>query len=100
MRCCSFVIVLLQTRRGSNVIVIHPGSRYLRIGRASELNPVYVPNVIARKTNPPVPPVLFEESIVRPRKGRTRSSFTKIIAKDDKYIVNPGTDDPVRVSVA
>ncbi|EIM86889.1 actin-like ATPase domain-containing protein [Stereum hirsutum FP-91666 SS1] len=84
----------LETRRGSNVIVIHPGSRYLRIGRASELNPVYVPNVIARKTNPPVPPVLFEESIVRPRKGRTRSSFTKIIAKDDKYIVNPGTDDP------
>lgn len=97
---CSFVNDFLQTRRGSNVIVIHPGSRYLRIGRASELNPVYVPNVVARKTNAPVPPVLFEESIIRPRKGRTRSSFTKIIAKDDKYIVNPGTDDPVRISVA
>ncbi|GAA5832620.1 hypothetical protein JCM11251_001389 [Rhodosporidiobolus azoricus] len=33
----------------SRTIIIHPGSRFLRIGRASDLAPVSVPNVIARK---------------------------------------------------
>lgn len=91
------ILVYSQTRRGSHVIVIHPGSRYLRIGRASELSPVYVPNVVARKAKAPVPPVLFEESIMRPRKDRTRSTFTKINTKNDEYSVMPGTDDPVRI---
>ncbi|GAA5948952.1 hypothetical protein JCM3765_003964 [Sporobolomyces pararoseus] len=34
----------------SRTIVIHPGSRWLRIGRASEPAPIAVPNVIARKS--------------------------------------------------
>ncbi|KAG9034783.1 actin-like protein arp8 [Tulasnella sp. JGI-2019a] len=33
----------------SNVIVIHPGSRWLRIGRASDQFPISIPHVIARK---------------------------------------------------
>ncbi|GAA5890149.1 hypothetical protein JCM6882_009242 [Rhodosporidiobolus microsporus] len=33
----------------SRTIIIHPGSRFLRIGRASDIAPVSVPNVIARK---------------------------------------------------
>ncbi|BGP17439.1 hypothetical protein JCM10213_003278 [Rhodosporidiobolus nylandii] len=36
-------------------IIIHPGSRFLRIGRASSLAPVAVPNVIARKLRGFVP---------------------------------------------
>jgi actin-related protein len=31
------------------VIVIHPGSRFTRIGRACDVNPVTVPSVVARK---------------------------------------------------
>ncbi|RIA87494.1 hypothetical protein C1645_777233 [Glomus cerebriforme] len=34
---------------GSKVLVIHPGSKYLRIGRASEAFPSVVPHVIARR---------------------------------------------------
>ncbi|KAF8519013.1 hypothetical protein BU17DRAFT_76035 [Hysterangium stoloniferum] len=45
-----------EGRRGSNVIVIHPGSRFLRIGRASDVFPIAVPNVIARKSKVTVPP--------------------------------------------
>ncbi|KAG9013422.1 actin-like protein arp8 [Tulasnella sp. 427] len=44
--------------RGSDVIVIHPGSRWIRIGRATDPFPVSVPHVLARKvksthTSPP-----------------------------------------------
>ncbi|KAG0242807.1 actin-like protein arp8 [Actinomortierella wolfii] len=37
---------------GSNVIVIHPGSRNLRIGRASDAYPIDLPHVIARRMYP------------------------------------------------
>ena len=40
-------------RRGSQVIVIHPGSRFIRIGKASDVNPVTVPCVVARKYKTP-----------------------------------------------
>lgn len=33
----------------NRTIIIHPGSKYLRMGRASDAFPVQVPNVIARK---------------------------------------------------
>ncbi|CAG8685345.1 4928_t:CDS:2 [Funneliformis mosseae] len=38
-----------ESNIGSKVLVIHPGSRYLRIGRASEAFPIVVPHVIARR---------------------------------------------------
>ena len=38
----------------TQTVVIHPGSRWLRIGRASDLIPLSVPNVIARKCRAPV----------------------------------------------
>ncbi|CAG8610101.1 9022_t:CDS:2 [Ambispora gerdemannii] len=40
-------------REGSKVLVIHPGSKNLRIGRASNAFPLIVPHVIARKLNIP-----------------------------------------------
>lgn len=44
-----------QTARktGSDVIIIHPGSRFLRIGRASDDGPRVVHHVIARKCKMP-----------------------------------------------
>lgn len=42
-------IGLKYKRRGSQIIVIHPGSRYIRIGKASDVNPVSVPSVVARR---------------------------------------------------
>lgn len=39
----------------SKTIVIHPGSRWLRIGRASDAFPLAIPNVIARKRRGFVP---------------------------------------------
>ncbi|KAJ1802421.1 actin-like protein arp8, partial [Coemansia sp. RSA 2599] len=39
----------LEVPTGDNVIVIHPGSRWLRIGRASDPVPKEIPHVIARR---------------------------------------------------
>ncbi|KAE8242545.1 hypothetical protein A4X13_0g7115 [Tilletia indica] len=36
----------------AKTIIIHPGSQYLRIGRATDLFPISIPNVIARKERP------------------------------------------------
>ncbi|KDQ13053.1 hypothetical protein BOTBODRAFT_160982 [Botryobasidium botryosum FD-172 SS1] len=52
-------------KRGSDIIIIHPGSRYLRIGRATDAYPVTVAHVIARKSKPPIVPPAFFPRIVR-----------------------------------
>ncbi|KAJ1949583.1 actin-like protein arp8 [Linderina macrospora] len=41
----------LDVTTGENVIVIHPGSRWLRIGRASDAVPREVPHIIARRAH-------------------------------------------------
>ncbi|XP_052889257.1 actin-related protein 8 [Anopheles moucheti] len=38
--------------QAQNIIVIHPGSYYLRIGRASDVNPVRILHAIARRRKP------------------------------------------------
>lgn len=45
-----------EEKRGRNTVVIHPGSRWLRIGRASDILPISVPNVMARRKKNPDPP--------------------------------------------
>ena len=83
-----------QGRRGSHVVVFHLGSRYLRVGRASDVTPVTVPNVIARKTiNPPAPTHI--KGIYRPGKGRARA-LPPPPANGDEYAIARGSDDPVR----
>ncbi|RDB23323.1 putative actin-related protein 8 [Hypsizygus marmoreus] len=57
----------VQSRRGAQVVVVHLGSRFLRIGRASDVTPVTVPNVVARKCQSPVPSPARVEGISRPR---------------------------------
>ena len=59
----------MQGRRGANVLVIHPGTRFLRIGRASDVFPIAVPHVIARKSEVPVPPPVYVSSAAG-RRGR------------------------------
>ncbi|KAF9240697.1 hypothetical protein BU15DRAFT_87583 [Melanogaster broomeanus] len=86
-------------RRGSQVIVIHPGSRYLRIGKASDVTPLSVPNVIARKHKPPTPEPTYVENIARPRKGRSAPSTTLHPSNGDEYAVAPPSDDPFEVKL-
>jgi hypothetical protein len=97
---CHRVTILIsevECRRGSNVIVVHPGSRYLRIGRASDVNPVCVPNVIARKHEGPVPTPVFSEGISRPRNRRPKLQSPAPAENGDEYAVSVQSDDPVRL---
>ncbi|SCV70520.1 BQ2448_1914 [Microbotryum intermedium] len=46
----------LESEPLAKIIVIHPGSSCLRIGRASDAFPLTVPNVLARRTRPGTTP--------------------------------------------
>ncbi|KAI0923712.1 hypothetical protein AcV5_009185 [Taiwanofungus camphoratus] len=89
-----------EGRRGSKVLVIHPGSRFLRIGRASDVNPVSVPNVIARKHKPPVPAPSYIEGISRPLKDASHLQTTASTQNVDEYAVPLASDDPFDMKVA
>ena len=43
----------------SSIIIIHPGSRYLRIGRASDTTPKRILHAVARKRRKPAIKVVF-----------------------------------------
>lgn len=92
-------VVTPEGRRGSKVLVIHPGSRFLRVGRASDVMPIIVPNVIARKHEPPVPEPRYIEGISRPRRDKapTESSSSQ---SHDEYAVPLNSDDPFDMKVA
>ena len=81
-------------RRGSKVIVIHPGSLFLRIGRAADVVPNVVPHVIARKcrTQPASPPLSLQ-SIMRPQLDKEGENDTTDAS--DEYQVKTRSDDPV-----
>ncbi|KAI0630868.1 actin-like ATPase domain-containing protein [Trametes polyzona] len=89
-----------ETRRGSKVIVIHPGSRFLRIGRASDVTPLTIPNVVARKHAPPVPRPTYVQGISRPREERRRATPSTTAPSGDEYGVNVASDDPFDTKVA
>lgn len=76
------------------MVVIHPGSRWLRIGRASDVTPVSIPNVIARKAKAPVPARIYLEGVSRPRKDRERGQPSTIAQPGDEYAVSLASDDP------
>ncbi|KAJ7504317.1 hypothetical protein B0H11DRAFT_1981638 [Mycena galericulata] len=90
-----------DSRRGSQIIVIHPGSRFLRIGKASDVFPVTVPNVVARKINPATaaPPPAFVEGIYRPR-GDAVPKQEDSSQNKDEYTVTVTSDDPFDEKVA
>ncbi|KAJ2828502.1 actin-like protein arp8 [Coemansia furcata] len=45
----------LEVTTGENVIVLHAGSRWMRIGRASDAVPKELPHAVARRFKPPTP---------------------------------------------
>ncbi|KAJ6619839.1 hypothetical protein B0H10DRAFT_2163691 [Mycena sp. CBHHK59/15] len=91
-----------QKKRGSQIIVIHPGSRFLRIGKASDVFPIAVPNVVARKIRPPAQPLLreFVEGIYRPQKGNTVPPPPEASQSKDEYAVTVTSDDPFDEKIA
>ncbi|CAL1714580.1 unnamed protein product [Somion occarium] len=90
----------VEGRRGSKVLVIHPGSRWLRVGRASDVTPVTVPNVIARKQKEAVPEPVFVPNIIRPREDRKRGHPAFIPQPNDEYGISLQSDDPFDERVA
>ncbi|KAH9941980.1 actin-like ATPase domain-containing protein [Amylocystis lapponica] len=89
-----------EVRRGSKVLVIHPGSRFLRIGRASDVTPVTVPSVVARKHARPVASPPYVEGISRPRKENARTHAPAPLPPGDEYAVSFASDDPFDQKVA
>lgn len=49
LKCLFFYFQQIQAQ---TIVIIHPGSMNLRMGRASDLNPVTVLNAIARRRRP------------------------------------------------
>ncbi|KAJ7224190.1 hypothetical protein GGX14DRAFT_424627, partial [Mycena pura] len=95
------VVAPLDSRRGSHIIVIHPGSRSLRIGKASDVFPITVPNVVARKINSPsaVPCPSFVRGIYRPRENAVPPPEDSSDQKDESAV--PVTaDDPLDEKIA
>ena len=78
------------------MIVLHPGSRFLRIGKASDVSPITVLNLVARKCNPPVPGSDQLERITRPRKNRQRVPESETEKNEEEYDISATSDDPVR----
>ena len=67
----------------------------MRIGRACDVNPVSIPNVIARKAKGPVPDRIYREGVSRPRRGRERGQPSVVAQSGDEYAVSLASDDPV-----
>jgi hypothetical protein len=102
--CLLYVFLAWEKRqkRGSDIIIIHPGTRFLRVGRATDAYPINIPHVIARKTNlSPTPPPSFIRSI--PPFKATRTPSVPVSSPEsgeplpDDYAVSADPDDPVRL---
>ncbi|KAG8756654.1 actin-like protein arp8 [Ceratobasidium sp. 428] len=73
---------------GAKTVVIHPGSRWLKIGMASEVFPVSIPNVIARKQRTqPVPQPVFHSGIIRPESESEKPNDYEISADAEEPFV-------------
>lgn len=85
-----------QGRRGSRVLVIHPGSRWLRVGRASDVVPVTLPNVIARRVRgDPPEPSKHIQNIAHLQGQAPPDTAGSEVVKEDEYAVTVASDDPV-----
>lgn len=79
------------------MIVIHPGSRFTRVGRACDVNPVTVPSVVARKLRDgeTVPKPAHVKGIERPQPGTERTKPIQGTGGGDEYSVSSQSNDPV-----
>ncbi|KAF5362071.1 hypothetical protein D9756_002285 [Leucocoprinus leucothites] len=64
-------------RRGSHVLVVHPGSRFLRIGKASDVVPLSIPCVVARKCRTQAPKVTRIRNVACPRSQMTEDEVVR-----------------------
>ncbi|CAD6970439.1 unnamed protein product [Tilletia controversa] len=64
----------------AKTIIIHPGSQYLRIGRATDLFPISIPNVIARKERP-TPYQLHRRAQQVSRGANGQTNGAKVVAE-------------------
>ncbi|KAF8825768.1 hypothetical protein HHX47_DHR6000233 [Lentinula edodes] len=83
-----------------HVLVIHLGSRFSRIGRASDVTPVTVPTVVARRCKTPVTPHTFIEGIARPRAGKKNLRPSEKSLDQNEYEVSTTSDDPFEEKIA
>ena len=79
------------------MIVIHPGSRFTRIGRACDVNPITVPSVVARKLRGggTVPNPAYVKGIERPQPGMERTKPIQGTGGGDEYSFSSQSNDPV-----
>ncbi|KAH9940809.1 actin-like ATPase domain-containing protein [Epithele typhae] len=77
-----------------------PGLAFPPNGRASDVSPLVVPNVIARKHTAPVPSPTYVEGISRPRDDRKRSAPSTLAPSGDEYGITIASDDPFDAKVA
>ena len=79
------------------MVVIHLGSRFTRIGRACDVNPVTVPSVVARKVRGggTVPKPTYVKGIERPQPGTERTKPIQGTGGGDEYSVSSQSNDPV-----
>jgi len=78
---CWWTCVLLQPVPYSSVVIIHPGSLNLRIGRVSDTLPHTVPHCIARRRTPPAAGPNYEDGwLLRPEQKVTHIVLLAILA--------------------
>ncbi|KAG9103247.1 actin-like protein arp8 [Ceratobasidium sp. 370] len=78
----------IDSAPGAKTVVIHPGSRWLKIGMASDVFPVSIPNVIARKQRiQPVPPPVFYNAIIKPASETEKPSEREASADAEEPFV-------------
>ncbi|XP_028850073.1 actin-related protein 8 [Denticeps clupeoides] len=75
---------LQEQIQGNFIVVIHPGSRTLRIGRATDTLPLTVPHVIARRRKQPCQtpfedPCLLREGLNKPESNEQRQNGLKMV---------------------
>ncbi|KAF5387332.1 hypothetical protein D9757_005799 [Collybiopsis confluens] len=89
-----------QSRRGSQVLVLHLGSRDSRIGRASDVTPVTIPTVVARRSKPAVSSPPFVQGISRPSLPKNNHRVTGKKTEKDEYPVPASSDDAFEQKIA
>jgi actin-related protein 8 len=60
------------------------------------VNPVTIPNVIARKQKPPIPKSTYIPGITRPSTNQEKKLQAATAQSSDEYAVPDASDDPVK----
>ncbi|KAI5475415.1 actin-related protein 8 [Pseudohyphozyma bogoriensis] len=101
-----------QDEKLSKTIIIHPGSRFIRIGRASDAFPLSIPNAIAtQSTKSSLKPKSFKHSFVPPPPSQTPTTDVHMngagaddeddeLSDDNEVPADANTTDPVGAKIS